>query len=214
MRFIYVNLLTALILLCSPIFIHSADIVPKEIPYYQTVYEKHIITVNLGVQASLRVSEFGDDLKVYPSMPFNVEVFYRYTSPNVFGYGSLLLDIPFFNRQISNNFYGAIFFGIGWYVFDKRDAFGLGWSQMMALAGGFYMINNNLGGGARLASRWNYSFHKRVALNLGIDLDYAGILFDGPTKYFYIGNEIFPESLPLYHIINLGFTIGFTFYIN
>lgn len=77
--------------------------------------------------------------------------------------------------------------------------------MLMAFAGGFYVMNDHLGGGARLASRINYSFHKSVAFNIGVDFDYAAVQFDEIRNGF--------QSKSTYHILNLGVNFGFTFFI-
>lgn len=67
----------------------------SEDPYYQDVYEKYIISVNAGIQASVRFDDYGCNLQVYPSIPINLDIFYRFTSANVFGYSGVLVEVPF-----------------------------------------------------------------------------------------------------------------------
>lgn len=179
----------------------------KEEPYFQNVYEKYIVTANIGIQSSLRFDDYACNFQIYPSVPINLDIFYRFTPANIFGYSGVLFELPFFNNNISENFYGGVFIGLGWYIFDHRDEFGYGWSMMQAFAGAFYIMNDHLGGGARLISRFNYSFHKNVALNLGLDLDYAAVRFK-------ITRNNGRESDLIFHMISVGFNIGLTFYFN
>ena len=199
------KMLLLMLMLVSPLISHTQD-TRKEEPYFQYVYEKYIITANIGIQSSLRFTDYHESLQIYPSVPINLDIFYRFTSANIFGYSGVLFELPFFNNNISENFYGGVFIGLGWYVFDHRDITGLGWSMMQALAGSFYIMNDHLGGGVRLISRFNYSFHENVALNLGLDLDYAAVKYKETFGRY--------EFDSLYHILSLGFNVGLTFYFN
>jgi len=182
----------------------------KEEPYFQNVYEKYTVTANIGIQGSYRVESGAIcTSQGFPSIPINLDIFYRYTPANIFGYSGLIFELPFFNNNISENFYGGVSIGLGWYVFDHRDEFGYGWSMMQAFAGVFYVMNDHLGGGARLISRFNYSFHKNIALNLGLDLDYASVGFEEPVHYN--PSDFFKIQ---YNIFSVGFDIGLTFYFN
>ena len=172
------KILLLTLLLASPLLGQE-----KKQAYFQE-HEQSVIVYVLGTVSANILFEDNKNIFLEGDGGINLEVYYRFTSPNFFGTGKLKSIFPMGGNNFLSRSDLFAYIGMGGFLLDKRDALGIGSFMTMSLNIFFLPLTGNFGMGVSLDTRYSYSFHKKSAFTLGFDIEYR--LADSKNTIFQI----------------------------
>ena len=185
------KLLLLSLLIVSPIF--------SEEPYFQQNDQKTLYSILGKINNGTLFEMYTPNIYSKWLGGISVDSYFRFTSANVFGVTQVKLIFPMGRTYLLPNIDFILSAGLGGFLLDKRDEFGIGSFMTMSFTMFFPLFSSHFGMGVSLDTRYSYAFHKKSAFTLGLDIEYRVSDIDDGR-----------ENSGL-HILGIGMSFGFTF---